>query len=162
MAYSEFDVVFGFDELRKAVRNPLQDTLMDVDCQCTNPAKDDKHTANNIMRRAFLNDIMGGNYDSIESVEQFRAAIVARDTPSPSDSPIQAAMNMYFAKGVAGGELKRRVQKGGLDVSGAMTALLHKFQEFFTIAEQGQLQRQIQCLDVPGFLEMLNSRLEAA
>jgi hypothetical protein len=83
--------------------------------------------------------------------------------PEPeAATPIEAAMGMFFAKGAAGGELRRKVQKSGLGISEAMIALLNKFQEFFTLHEQRIMEGKIKCLDVPGFLEMLNSKLEVA
>lgn len=153
MAYNEFDVMFGFDDLKKVEKFDLSIPFEDALWAYEKPSSDASKNITPILRKAFVQDILGN--DPFFQ-RDFRVA------ETPASNPIEAAMNMYFAKGVAGGELKRKVQKGGLDISEGMSALLTKFQEFFTIAEQGQLKRQIACLDVPGFLEMLNSKLEAA
>jgi hypothetical protein len=154
--YNEFDVVFGFDELKKTGKQVLPSPLESADFLYSPPSADSKRDTTAIMRKAFVDDILGDSFAQLKKDASIQLAETLADTP------IQAAMQMYFAKGVAGNELKRKVRKGELDVSEAMSALLTKFEEFFTIAEQGQLKRQIACLDVPGFLEMLNSRLEAA
>jgi hypothetical protein len=154
--YNEFNVIFGFDELKKIGKQVPPSPLEGADFLYSPPSADSKRDATAIMRKRFANDILGDSFAQLKK----HASIQLAETPA--DTPIEAAMNMYFAKGVAGNELKRKVQKGRLDLPEAMSALLTKFQEFFTVAEQSQLQRQIKCLDVPGFLEMLNSRLEAA
>lgn len=151
--YSEFDVIFGFDGLKKTEKNPLQDLPMNDISWDIAPTADAGKAVSRVMKAAFVNDILG------ESYSQLRKEVPVPAYEEPADTPIQAALDSYFRKGVAGNELKRKVQKSGLDVNEAMSALLTKFQEFFTIHEQRIMDGKIKCLDVPGFLEMLNSKL---
>lgn len=154
--YSEFDVIFGFDGLKKTEKNPLQDLPMNDISWDIAPTADAGKAVSRVIKAAFVNDILGESYSQLA---KYAPATVHE---SPANNPIEAAMNSYFAKGVAGSELKRKIQKAGLDVSEAMSALLLKFQEFFTIHEQRVMDGKIKCLDVPGFLEMLNSKLEVS
>jgi hypothetical protein len=66
--YDELDVAFGLDELKKAVKNPLENALMNDINWDTKPTADVKKHVSAVMRSAFINEILG---DSTHQLEKY-------------------------------------------------------------------------------------------
>jgi hypothetical protein len=146
--HTEWDGLFSTADFRKV--NTIPDSpLESLEFQSQPKSARLTKTVAEVMKAALLHDIVGDDLPGQK----------AEVTPEPLESDcISAALNGFFAKGIGGNELKRKMRKG-LGISEGMTALLTKFEEFFDIHEQRIMKGKIACLDVPGFLEMLNCKL---